>query len=87
MQIYADELFNFIGILYVIFRFVVRFGRVQNIMDGAFKKFASKANGTEASSMDINKWAKDAGVLGKNLTSNHIDIAFSKVKVKGAKYV
>ena len=37
--------------------------------------------------MDITKWAKDAGVLGKNLTSNHIDIAFSKVKVKGAKYV
>ena len=56
-------------------------------MDSAFKKFASKANGTEATSMDINKWAKDAGVLGKNLTSNHIDIAFSKVKVKGAKYV
>ena len=56
-------------------------------MDAAFKKFASKANGTEATSMDISKWAKDAGVLGKNLTTNHIDIAFSKVKVKGAKYV
>ena len=56
-------------------------------MDSAFKKFASKANGTEATSMDISKWAKDSGVLGKNLTSNHIDIAFSKVKVKGAKYV
>jgi len=55
-------------------------------MDAAFKKFASKANGAEATSMDINKWAKDAGVLGKNLTSNHIDIAFSKVKAKGAKY-
>lgn len=54
-------------------------------MDAAFKKFASKANGAEATSMDINKWAKDAGILGKNLTSNHIDIAFSKVKVKGAK--
>jgi len=56
-------------------------------MDGAFKKFASKANGAEATSTDITKWCKDAGVLGKNLTSNHIDIAFSKVKVKGAKYV
>jgi len=57
------------------------------VMDAAFKKFASKANGAEATSMDINKWAKDAGVLGKNLTSNHIDIAYSKVKAKGAKYV
>jgi len=56
-------------------------------MDASFKKFASKASGAEATSMDINKWAKDAGVLGKNLTTNHIDIAFSKVKAKGAKYV
>jgi len=56
-------------------------------MDAAFKKFASKANGVEATSMDINKWAKDAGILGKNLTTNHIDIAYSKVKVKGAKCV
>ena len=55
-------------------------------MDETFKKFASKANGSEATTADINKWAKDAGILGKNLTSNHIDIAFSKVKVKGAKY-
>jgi hypothetical protein len=54
-------------------------------MDANFKKFASK--GAEATAMDINKWAKDAGVLGKNLTSNHIDIAFSKVKPKGAKSV
>jgi len=54
-------------------------------MEAAFKKFASKANGAEATSSDINKWAKDAGILGKHLTSNHIDIAFSKVKVKGAK--
>jgi len=54
-------------------------------MEAAFKKFASKANGAEATTADINKWAKDAGVLGKNLTSNHIDIAFSKVKVKSAK--
>jgi len=54
-------------------------------MDTAFKTFASKAGGTEATTADINKWAKDADILGKNLTSNHIDIAFSKVKVKGAK--
>ena len=54
-------------------------------MEAAFKKFASKANGTEATSADINKWSKDAGILAKNLTSNHIDISFSKVKVKGAK--
>jgi len=56
-------------------------------MEATFKKFASKANGAELTSSDVNKWAKDAGILGKNLTSNHIDIAFSKVKVKGAKYV
>lgn len=56
-------------------------------MEDAFKKFASKANGSEATTADINKWAKDAGILGKNLTSNHIDIAFSKVKVKGAKNI
>jgi len=54
-------------------------------MEEAFKKFASKANGAEATSSDINKWSKDAGIFGKNLTSNHIDIAFSKAKVKGAK--
>jgi len=56
-------------------------------MEAAFKKFASKANGAELTSADVNKWAKDSGILGKNLTSNHIDIAFSKVKVKGAKSV
>jgi len=52
-------------------------------MDANFKRFASK--GAEATSMDINKWARDAGVLGKSLTSNHIDIALSKCKPQGGK--
>jgi len=52
-------------------------------VEATFKTFASK--GTEATSSDIIKWAKDSDILGKNLTTNHIDIAFSKVKVKGAK--
>lgn len=51
----------------------------------AFKRFASRNNNTEATTTDINKWCKDAGVYGKNLTSNHTDIAYSKAKVKGAK--
>lgn len=52
-------------------------------LDEGFKKFASKGN--EMTTADLTKWVKDAGILGKNLTSNHIDIAFSKVKVKGAR--
>jgi hypothetical protein len=52
-------------------------------VEATFKTFASKGN--EATSSDIIKWAKDSNILGKNLTTNHIDIAFSKVKVKGAK--
>jgi len=54
--------------------------------EAKFKQFASKG-GSEATNSDIIKWCKDSGILGKNLTTNHIDIAFSKVKVKGAKLV
>ena len=52
-------------------------------LNSAFKKFASKANGAEATSKDITKWCTDAGVFGKTCTSNNLDIAFSKVKPKG----
>ena len=49
-------------------------------MDAAFKKFASKANGTEATSMDISKWAKDAGVLGKNPVSyTHLTLPTKRI--------
>lgn len=56
-------------------------------LQAAFKTFASKNNNTEATTTDINKWCKDAGVYGKNLTSNHTDIAYNKAKVKGAKNI
>jgi len=62
-----------------------RVRRKTEAMEAAFKKFTSKANGTEMTSAEVNKWARDCNILGKHLTSNHIDIAFSKVKVKGAK--
>jgi hypothetical protein len=52
-------------------------------LNAAFKKFATKGNGTEATSKDITRWMTDAGVFGKNCSSNNLDIAFSKVKPKG----
>jgi hypothetical protein len=52
-----------------------------------FKRFATKADGKEATTADINKWCKDAGVVGKNCNSNHIDISFSKVKAKASKNI
>lgn len=40
--------------------------------------------GDQATSKDITKWFKDAGVLTKKTcNSNNLDIAFSKVKEKG----
>lgn len=54
-------------------------------LDDAFKTFASKANGKEATNADVVKWCTDAEIFGKNLTSQHVDISFSKVKPKGSK--
>jgi len=50
-----------------------------------FKLFASKADGKEQTTADFTKWCKDANVFGKACTSNHVDIAFAKVKPKAAK--
>ena len=52
-------------------------------LSATFKKFATKADGKEATSKDITRWCQDAGVFGKNCTSNNLDIAFSAVKTKG----
>jgi len=52
-------------------------------LSATFKKFATKADGKEATSKDITRWCKDSGVFGKNCTSNNLDIAFSAVKTKG----
>jgi len=52
-----------------------------------FKRFATKADGKEATTADFNKWCKDAGVYGKSLTSQHVDISFSKVKPKTSKNI
>lgn len=49
----------------------------------AFGHFATKADKKEATSKDITRWCTDAKVLGKNCSSNNLDIAFSKVKAKG----
>lgn len=49
----------------------------------AFPKFASKNKGAEATSKDMTKWCQDSGVFGPKCSSNNMDIAFSKVKVKG----
>ena len=56
-------------------------------LQGAFKKFATKADGKEQTTADFTKWCKDAGIYGKNCTSNHSDIAFAKVKPKASKFV
>lgn len=52
-------------------------------LSATFKVFATKADGKEATSKDVTRWCKDAGVFGKNCTSNNLDIAFSAVKTKG----
>jgi len=52
-----------------------------------FKHHASKGSGTEATSADISKWCKDAGVVSKTCDAGHVDISFTKVKPKGAKLV
>ena len=56
-------------------------------LKGSFSKWATKAEKKEATCKDITKWCTDAGVLGKNCSSNNLDIAFSKVKPKGKTYV
>lgn len=62
-------------------------GGASGSLSDAFKRFATKADGKEATTADINKWCKDAGVTGKNCSSNHIDISFSKVKAKTSKNI
>jgi len=52
-----------------------------------FKQHASKASGAEATSADISKWCKDAGIVGKTCDAGHVDISFTKVKQKTAKFV
>lgn len=49
----------------------------------SFSKFATKGGGKEATSKDVTKWLTDGGCMGKNCSSNNLDIAFSKVKPKG----
>ena len=56
-------------------------------LKGSFSKWATKAEKKEATCNDITKWCTDAGVFGKYCSSNHLDIAFSKVKPKGKTYV
>src|SRR6218665_2534945 len=52
-----------------------------------FKAFATKADGKEMTTADFTKWCKDAAVFGKTCNSNHVDIAFAKVKPKASKFV
>lgn len=52
-----------------------------------FKSFASKAEGKEQTTADFTKWCKDANVFGKTCNSNHVDIAFAKVKPKASKTI
>ena len=52
-----------------------------------FKQHASKASGAEATSADISKWCKDAGIIGKTCDAGHVDISFTKVKQKTSKLV
>lgn len=51
----------------------------------AFKRFATKDDHNAATSKDITKWLTDAKCFGKACSSNNLDIAFSKIKVKGKK--
>jgi hypothetical protein len=52
-----------------------------------FKSFASKAEGKEQTTADFTKWCKDANVFGKTCNSNHVDIAFAKVKPTASKTI
>eukprot|EP00914_Ancora_sagittata_P010918 GHVO01021342.1.p1 GENE.GHVO01021342.1~~GHVO01021342.1.p1 ORF type:complete len:170 (+),score=30.32 GHVO01021342.1:99-608(+) len=52
-------------------------------LSSSFGLFATKAEKKEATTKDVTRWCTDAGVLGKNCNSNHLDISFSKVKTKG----
>lgn len=52
-------------------------------LNEAFQRFATKADKKEATSKDVTRWCTDAKILGKNCSSNHLDISFSKVKAKG----
>ena len=54
-------------------------------LKAAFAKFATKANGAEATTKDITRWCQDCGVFKgtKTCNSNNLDIAFSAVKTKG----
>jgi len=54
-------------------------------LEEAFRAFATKNNGLEATGADIFKWGFDAGIIGKSLNNHHIDISFCKVKPKGTK--
>jgi hypothetical protein len=56
-------------------------------LQDAFKAFASKGGGTEQTTADFTKWCKDANVFGKTCNSNHVDIAFAKVKPKTSKTI
>jgi hypothetical protein len=57
-------------------------------LEDSFKLHASKGSGSEATSFDISKWCKDAGLVGKTCDSGHIDISFTKAKsVKTSKLV
>ncbi|ELT96906.1 hypothetical protein CAPTEDRAFT_21466 [Capitella teleta] len=52
-------------------------------LSATFSLFATKAEKKEATTKDVTRWCTDAGVMGKNCNSNHLDISFSKVKTKG----
>jgi len=52
-----------------------------------FKQHASKSSGAEATSADISKWCKDAGIVSKTCDAGHVDISFTKVKQKTSKLV
>jgi len=56
-------------------------------LQDSFKAFATKGGGSEQTSADFTKWCRDANVFGKTCTSNHVDIAFAKVKPKSAKNI
>ena len=55
-------------------------------LQSSFKKFSSKG-GNEQTTADFTKWCKDANVFGKTCNSNHVDIAFAKVKPKTSKTI
>jgi len=56
-------------------------------LQSTFKLFASKGGGNEQTTADFTKWCKDANVFGKTCNSNHVDIAFAKVKPKTSKTI